>query len=225
MEKGRADYYPSRPSRAKINEQSKLFNCEASLIRSTPHYFITGPCVGGLRGATLIGGLGGSLGGVLVSDGGLSPLGGWPVFDGGLSPLGGWPVFDGGVAPLGGLLGPVGIPIGIPIGIPTLIDGPWFSFGSLILLFLVLLSFDAQGHGAAVPIGALTPLGILNIPGRLRISGGAFSPTDCKTPARASFFKAPFKPGSYSRASSSQALAAFLYSSPSAPPISSPFFL
>src|SRR6266511_101755 len=200
MEKGRADYYLSRPSRAKINAQSKLFNCEASLMRSTPHYFITGPCVGlgiCLRGS-LIGGLGGALGGVLV--------------------------FDGGLSPLGGLLGP----IGIPIGIPMLIDGPLLSFGSLILLFLgslILLSFDAQGHGAAFPVRALTPFGILNIPGRLRISGGAFSPTDCKTPARASFFTAPFKPGSYSRASSSQALPAFLYSSPSAPPISSPFFL
>jgi hypothetical protein len=105
-----------------------------------------------------------------------------------------------------------------------LIDGPLFSFGSLSLLFLGF-SFDAQGHGAAFPVGALTPFGILNIPGRLRISGGAFSPTNGKTPARASFFTAPFKPGSYSRASSSQALPAFLYSSPSAPPISSPFFL
>src|SRR5262245_11056624 len=198
-------------------------------MRTTPPYFITGPCVGldiGLRGTTLIGGLGGSLGGVLVSDGGLSPLGGCPVFDGGLSPLGGGLVFDGGLSPLGGLLGPG--PIGIPIGIPMLIDGPLFSFGSLNLVFLdslLLLSFDAQGHGTAYPVGALTPFGILNIPGRLLISGGAFSPTDCKTPARASFFTAPFKPGSYSRASSSHALPAFLYSSPSAPPISSPFFL
>src|SRR6266540_1631505 len=209
MEKGRADYYLSRPSRAKINAQSKLFNCEASLMRSTPHYFITGPCVG--LGICLRGSLIGDLGGDLVSDGGLSPPGGWPVFDGGLSPL-------------GGLLGP----IGIPIGIPMLIDGPLLSFGSLILLFLgslILLSFDAQGHGAAFPVRALTPFGILNIPGRLRISGDAFSPTNCKTPAKASFFTAPFKPGSYSRASSSQALPAFLYSSPSAPPISSPFFL
>src|SRR5215831_5867157 len=176
---------------------------------STPHYFITGPCVGlgiGLRGATLIGGLGGDLGGVLVSDGGLSPLGGGLLFDGGLSPL-------------GGLLGPIGTPTGMPMPI----DGPVFSFGSLSLLFL--LSFDAQGHGTAYPAGVLTPFGILNIPGRLRISGGAFSPTNGKTPARASFFKAPFKPGSNSRASSSQALPAFLYSSPSAPPTSSPFFL
>ena len=123
---------------------------------STPHYFITGPCVGlgiGLRGATLIGGLGGDLGGVLVSDGGLSPLGGWPVSDGGLSPIGGWPEFDGGLSPLGGLLGP----IGIPIGIPMFIDGSLFSFGSLSLLFLgslLLLSFDAQGHGTAYPVGA-----------------------------------------------------------------------
>src|SRR5262245_33340795 len=131
-------------------------------MRSTPHYFITGPCVclgAGLRGATLIGGLGGGLGvelgGVLVSDGGLSPLGGGLVFDGGLSPLGGWPVFDGGLSPLGGLLGP----IGIPIGIPTLIDGPLLSFGSLLLLFLgslLLLSFDAQGQGTAFPVGVLT---------------------------------------------------------------------
>src|SRR5215475_1117861 len=105
MEKGRADYYPSRPSRAKINAQSKLFNCEASLMTPTPHHFITGPCVGlgiGLRGATLIGGLGGDLGGVLVSDGGLSPVGGWPVFDGGLTPIGGWPDFDGTPSLLGG---------------------------------------------------------------------------------------------------------------------------
>src|SRR5262244_1681975 len=117
VEKGRADYYPSRPSRAKINAQSKLFNCEASLMRSTPHYFITGPCcvcLGIVLRGSLIGGLvGGDLGGVLVSDGGLSPLGGWPVFDGGLSPL-------------GGLLGPIGIPIGIPMPI----DGPLLSFGS-----------------------------------------------------------------------------------------------
>src|SRR5215813_3019657 len=197
-------------------------------MRSTPHYFITGPCCVCLgivlRGSVLGGSLGGDLGGVLVSDGGLSPLGGWPVFDGGLSPLGGWPVFDGGLSPLGGLLGPTGIPIGIPMPI----DGPLFSFGSLNLLFLgslILLSLDAQGHGAAFTVGVLTPFGILNMPGRLRISGGAFSPTDCKTPAWASFFTASLKPGSYSRASSSQALAAFIYSSPSAPPISSPFFL
>src|SRR5262245_16899321 len=183
-------------------------------MRSTPHYFITGPCGclgivlrGSLIGGLVGGSLGGDLGGVLVSGGGLSPLGGGLVFDGGLSPL-------------GGLLGP----IGIGIGIPMLIDGPLFSFGSLSLLFFGF-SFDAQGHGTAIPVGALKPFGILNIPGRLRISGGAFSPTDCKTPARASFFKAPLKPGSYSRASSSQALPAFLYSSPSAPPISSPFFL
>src|SRR5262245_11257179 len=168
-------------------------------MRSTPHYFITVPCVGlgiGLRGATLIGGLGGDLGGVLVSGGGLSLLGGWLVFDGGLSPLGGWPVFDGGLSPLGGLLGPTGIPIGIPMPI----DGPLFSLGSLNLLFLGslnLLSFDAQGHGAAFTVGVLTPFGILNIPGRLRISGGAFSPTDCKTPDRASFLSASIKPGSY----------------------------
>src|SRR5215510_12790877 len=126
-------------------------------MRSTPNYLIIGPCVGllgvCLRGS-LIGGLGGSLGGVLVSDGGLSPPGGVPVFDGGLSPLGGGLVFDGGLTPLGGLLGP----IGIPIGIPMLIDDSLFSFGSLLLLFLdslLLLSFDAQGHGTAFPIGAL----------------------------------------------------------------------
>src|SRR5262249_47116232 len=113
-------------------------------MRSTPHYFITGPCcvcLGIVLRGSLIGGLvGGDLGGVLVSDGGLSPLGGWPVFDGGLSPL-------------GGLLGP----IGIPIGIPMLIDGPLFSFGSLYLLFLgslLLPSFDAQGHGTAYTVGA-----------------------------------------------------------------------
>src|SRR5262245_28698544 len=184
-------------------------------MRSTPHYFITGPCgcLGIVLRGSLIGGLvGGSLGG---------DLGGVRVSDGGLSPLGGGLVFGGGLTPLGGLLGP----IGIGIGIPMFIDGPLFSFGSLLLLFLVLLSFDAQGQGTVFPVGALKPFGILNIPGRLRISGGAFSPTDCKTPARASFFTAPFKPGSYSRASSSQALPAFLYSSPSAPPISSPFFL
>src|SRR5262245_26878132 len=124
MEKGREDYYRSRPSRAKLNAQSKLFNCEASLMRTTPYYFTTGPCAGlGIGRVTLIGVLGGDLGGVLVSDGGLSPLGGWPVFDGGLSPLGGWLVSDGGLLTLGGLLVPVGIPIGIPIGIPTPIDG------------------------------------------------------------------------------------------------------
>src|SRR5262245_28578137 len=32
VEKGRADYYPSRPSRAKINARSILFNCKAPLI-------------------------------------------------------------------------------------------------------------------------------------------------------------------------------------------------
>src|SRR5262245_25926807 len=130
-------------------------------MRSTPNYLITGPCVGFgvcLRGS-LIGGLGGSLGGVLVSDGGLSPPVGVPVFDGGLSPPGGGLVFDGGLTPLGGLLGP----IGIPIGIPMFIDGPLFSFGSLNLLFFGF-SFDAQGHGTAYPVGALTPFGILNIP-------------------------------------------------------------
>ena len=93
MEKGRADYYLSRHSRAKINAQSKLFNCEASLMRSTPHfnersmphYFITGPCVclgivlrGSLIGGLVGGSLGGDLGGVLMSDGG------WLVPDGGL---------------------------------------------------------------------------------------------------------------------------------------------
>src|SRR5262249_35020513 len=110
-------------------------------------------------------------------------------------------------------------------GIPMPIDGPLLSFGSSNLLFLVLLSFDAQGHGTAYPTGALTPFGILNIPGRLRISGGAFSPTNGKTPARASFFTSPFQHGSSSRASSSEALAGFLYSSASAPEISSRFFL
>ena len=34
MEKGRADYYPSRPQRAKINAQSRLFNREAPLIKA-----------------------------------------------------------------------------------------------------------------------------------------------------------------------------------------------
>src|SRR5262245_40113100 len=135
-------------------------------MRSMAHYLITGPCGclgivlrGSLIGGLVGGSLGGDLGGVLVSDGGLSPLGGWPVFDGGLSPLGGWPVFDGGLSTLGGLLGPIGIQIGLPMPI----EGPVFSFGSLSLLFLIsllLLSFDAQGHGAAFPVGVLTPFGI-----------------------------------------------------------------